>query len=329
MNVRVGSLSKTGFVIYSQGREDLILNVSFTLEAAQKKPEANGGGAEGPGTGGADAGAARRRGAAGVEGSEDAKRSKSNPQDLEIKEFAWIVPTPSLPLSYGQVDDLCFHELDDLVPIYKLVRTGGGGLGGFGGGAEVGEKKPERSLLMYAPQVTGGYTIQPLRAIGREGVRALKDWPAKNGFQPMNDSSLSYYADRGWTLLAIKAAVKGWKTGQAQTLAPLRISFPTSRIVFPMKMATGKVEATLFVLTDTALPDPAKALSSFCFRLDGAKPLARRAVEGKALLRLWQQSALRDAAGAYLYRYTTSPQFLSDGVYPSKFTTDVMFPVSQ
>ena len=93
-----------------------------------------------------------------------------------------------------------------------------------------------------------------------------------------------------------------------------------------MKMASGKVEATLFVLSSEELPDPAKVLKSFCFRLDGMKSVARRDINGNALSRLWQQSALQDTACAHLYRYTTAPQFLADGVYPSRFVTDVIFP---
>jgi hypothetical protein len=320
VHVRVASLSKTGLVIYGRGREDLIFNVSFTLESTLATSGHDKDLEEKPAT----ESAGNHADARALSG---AKKEKTSLPAAAIKELAWIVPTPSLPLSYGQVDDRCFRELDDLLPIYKSVKTGGG-LGGFGGNgsADPNNKGQQRSLLAYPPQAAGDYTIQPLRAIGPDGVRALKDWLAKNGFVAMNDSALSYYGDHDWTFLAIKANLKGWKAGQRQTLAPLRISFPTNRIVFPMKMASGKINATLFVLSDAALPDPANLLNRFNFRLEGAKPLARKSLEGASLSSLWQQSALKDMAGAYLYRYTTLPAFLSDGVDPSKFATDVIFP---
>ncbi|HLJ53751.1 MAG TPA: DUF2330 domain-containing protein [Chthonomonadaceae bacterium] len=323
MTVRIANLSKTGLIIYNDGREDLVLNVSFMLQSVEAKPEGDG---QKPPA--ATEGAAKDSQGQPGAGTENmsSKPGASKPKGAEIKEFAWIVPVPSLPLGYAQLDNRCFHELDDLLPVYRLVKSGGGP-GGFGGGqGDQGSGRPERSLLAYPPHVTGDYTILPLRVVGPEGVQELKGWLARNGFGPLNEGSLAYYAAHGWTFLAIKANVHGWTAGQAQSLAPLRISFATNRLVFPMKMASGEVNATLFVLTSAELPNPAKALSSFSFRLDGAKPVTRKSLDGTALSRLWQQSALGDRAGAVLYRYTTSPQFLSDGVEPSKFATEVIFP---
>jgi len=107
------------------------------------------------------------------------------------------------------------------------VKRGGGGLfGGFGGGEAGGlgggkaDGKPERSLLVFPSTTSGVYTMQPLRALGPKGVEELKSWLASNGFNPMNDRSLEYYADRNWTFLAIKARVQGLKAGWTGTLSP-------------------------------------------------------------------------------------------------------------
>jgi hypothetical protein len=297
VHVRVANLSKTGLVIYSQGREDLIFNVSFLLKP--QDPAAPGAVAASPAASGE-----------------------------EIRQLAWIIPVPSLPQSYGQVGDGFFRELDDLVPIYKAVRAGGGGLGGFGGGslgAEAGADR-SRSLLAYPPQAAGDYLIQPLRVAGAKGVMALKAWLIENGFAPMNDRSMAYYAEQGWTFLAIKVNMRGLKVGELQSLSPLRISFPTPRLVFPMKMAAGKVSATLFVLSDTPLPTPAGLLSRFGFKLDASRKVEKKVIAKGSLALLWDSSALREREGAYLYRYTTAQSFLSDGVDPSKFKTDVIFP---
>lgn len=315
MPVRITNLSKTGVILFNQGREDLIFSVTFTLEAMKTKtrPKQETVNKEENGTE-----TSHQEGAEQAPGSEPAEKAKpeQTPPEAEIKELAWIVPVPSMPASFGQVDAQCFSELDDLIPIYRLERTGGWGFGGGGGG----EQKPTRSLLVYPARISGDYLIQPLRATGKEGVQALKAWLDQHDFTPMSERAMSYYAANNWTFLAIKVRTKGLAAGKSQTLNPLRISFPTNRLVFPMKMAEGTVSATLFVLSDVQLPHPAQILSNFGFEFQGAKAIAREGLRQKKILDLWKQSGLRNGTEAYLYRYQ------ANAITPSSFSTDVIFP---
>lgn len=311
MFVRFTKLSKIALVLYSQGVEDLIFNVNFTLEnqpKAKEKPE--------------EKTIEENREAAGLNSDSEVVDAVEKPKSVEraaapeLKELAWVVPVPTVPTSYRQEEDQCFKELDDLLPIYKYMAIGGG----FGGSSDKGEKHQERSLLVYPSQITGDYAITPLRVLGKEGIAALKEWLEAYDFAPMSEQALKYYADNNWTFLAIKVKAREMKTGASQTLHPLHVTFRSSKIVFPMKMAEGKVSATLFIMTDTPLPIPGRAFLPFGFDFQGARKLFREDVAKKELAHFWRESGMRKSEGAYLYRYK------AEGITPSKFTTDVCFP---
>lgn len=255
----------------------------------------------------------------------EAKKEPEKPKLPEMKDFAWVVAVPTMPTGFKQVDDLCFKELDDLIPIFQNVTRGGsfgGGAGGFGG-ADNAEGRKERSLIVYSSQITGDYQIQPIRAIGKVGVTALQEWLEQNDYSPMSELAMKYYAENNWTFLAIKVNAKGMKTGVSQTLHPLRISFRSTYPVLPMKMAEGKVSATFFLMTDMPLPSPKSALSQFGFELQGARAFPRELLDNTKLLDVWNQSALKNKEGAYLYRYQAI------NINPSLFSTDVYYPIDK
>ena len=309
--MRVSTLSKTALVLYSQGVEDLIFNVNFTLEnlsKAKEKPEAKA--------------IEQKQEAADLNSDGEAAVAVEKPKPPvettvpEMSEMAWVVPVPTVPTSYRQEEDQCFKELDDLFPVYRYATSGGG----FGGSSEKSETRKERSLIVYPPQTVGDYAVTPLRALGKEGIAALKDWLEENNFAPMSEQALKYYAGNNWTFLAIKVKARELKAGVPQALHPLHVTFRSPKIVFPMKMAEGKVSATLFVMTDTPLPTPDKAFQPFGFDFQGARKLFREDAAKKELAHFWRESGLRKSERAYLYRYQ------AEGITPSKFTTDVCYP---
>ncbi len=309
--MRVSTLSKTALVIYSQGVEDLIFNVNFTLEnlpKAKEKPEGKA--------------IEEKQEAADLNSGGEAAVAAEKQIPLvemtvpKLNEMAWVVPVPTVPTSYRQEESQCFKELDDLLPVYRNASIGGG----FGGSSEKSETRKERSLIVFPSQTVGDYAVTPLRALGKEGNAVLKEWLEENDFVPMSEQALKYYAENNWTFLAIKVKAREMKAGVPQALHPLHVTFRSPRIVFPMKMAEGKVSATLFIMTDTPLPTPDRAFQPFGFDFQGARKLFREDVAKKELAHFWRESAMRKSEGACLYRYQAV------GITPSKFTTDVCYP---
>ena len=93
----------------------------------------------------------------------------------------------------------------------------------------------------------GGYDVARLRA---GDPRALERWLDRNGYAlPAGAAAiLADYVEQGWRYVAIRLA-----PGSSGRLKPLRISFPTARPVYPMRLsqlASEPVSVTLYVLAD-------------------------------------------------------------------------------
>jgi hypothetical protein len=140
-----------------------------------------------------------------------------------------IIPTPFVPeVSAG--DARTFELIESSIVPTTHIETDWWGLG----------------YLMPDPVETVADTftrvrVGPLEAttIAAEDTASLDTWLAVNNFEISPDlaKSLSGYAELGWSLTAIKLTNE---TGLGGHIDPIRLSFETDRLVYPMRLAKSE-----------------------------------------------------------------------------------------
>jgi hypothetical protein len=164
--------------------------------------------------------------------------------------FAWIVPLPARPeVTAINAYDSPFGEIS----LYTQRRSRWGYRGRMDkrGGAEKGAVK------VLEQKIVGVYEIAVLAA---EDAGALTKWLNKNGyaFPEKRKDVLEHYTKKDWVYVAMridrkalkKDEVKKLKTGELQ---PIRFTFKTEEIVYPLKISSinaGETKVLLYVLAD-------------------------------------------------------------------------------
>lgn len=169
-------------------------------------------------------------------------------------EIAWVIPVPSVPSHYAEDKG---RALEDLVQRYRNLTRPRSARNSPDNGADSVESLPEREPIeLLEAKVAGDYTIQPIKAHGEAGAKALGEWLQTNGFGVVPAENMRYYVEREWVWLCVKAKPSGRKA----KLAPLQITFATPRVVYPLKFSThqGTFALELFVVTKAPCPDVAK-----------------------------------------------------------------------
>jgi hypothetical protein len=178
-------------------------------------------------------------------------KGKSAPPSL-----AWVVPVPTVPTSYGVTKARAFKDLDTawtkLDPQKRGMRKGSN---------SPEDSVAEGGIKLLKSAVAGEYAIQPIKVTGPAGGVALNAWLTKNGFPAVPTANMAYYLQRKWVWLCVKTDTKA-AVGE---LRPLRITFKTPRIVYPLKFSThqGTFGLTLWVLTQDEVPSARTAAKVF------------------------------------------------------------------
>ncbi|WP_245769286.1 DUF2330 domain-containing protein [Streptomyces indicus] len=161
----------------------------------------------------------------------------------DAREAAWIMPVPSrADVRLG--DRALFDELAELTaPIHKKRFYFWPREGDFpfsaeesdGGGAGAPERTPPVGVT--GRDRLGPFDVARLTAADPD---ALADWLRKEGFRLPDRLSreLRPYVDQGWQYVAVRLAPDG--DGDATLgglLEPLRISFASDRLVYPMRLS--------------------------------------------------------------------------------------------
>ncbi|MFI6081080.1 DUF2330 domain-containing protein [Streptomyces sp. NPDC051217] len=178
----------------------------------------------------------------------------------DAPEAAWIMPVPSrADVELGDPD--LFGELDDLTaPVertryYFWPRDGDWPFASDDDGTSAGAPRPVDS----APEVgvvgrerLGDFDVARLTATDPD---ALRDWLDTNGFDLPADlaSGLQPYVDREWEYVAVRLAPEERGATLGGTLDPLRLSFESDRLIYPMRLsslADQPQSLGLYVLAD-------------------------------------------------------------------------------
>jgi hypothetical protein len=135
--------------------------------------------------------------------------------------FAYLASVTTTPLSDSDSDE-----------------AGAGAPTGAGGGVDVTSR-----------EVIGGYDVTTLRA---DDPAALKTWLDENGYTTPAGAEpiLADYVEQGWSYVAVKLAEEPPADG---VLRPLRIAFPSAKIVYPKRLdalADEPVKTTIYVVAD-------------------------------------------------------------------------------
>src|SRR5712691_7776595 len=164
------------------------------------------------------------------------------------RSLAWVVPVPAVPDHYAVEPAKVFEEL------FKLVEESRPRPPAFSRGVSVAAVALKKILQRVT---VGEYEIQPIRARGADAGPALNAWLSENGFGAVPVENMKYYLDASWTFLAVKMSPPQDRTSLEKEggFRPLRISFASNRIVYPLKFSShqGAFGVTLYVLTEQGL----------------------------------------------------------------------------
>ncbi len=163
-----------------------------------------------------------------------------------------------------------------------------------------------------APDVLARVRIGPLEAVTLRGGDAagLRKWLADNGFAlraPVADTLGGYVRD-GWSFVALRLVGEDLQGG----LAPVRLAFPSSRLVYPMRMSRAARETqrvTVYVLAPHRMD-----------RSDGDRGRQQVALDFAGRIRADDAhlNELTASGHDYLTRLTTVAE-------PAAITTDFVF----
>jgi hypothetical protein len=145
------------------------------------------------------------------------------------EEIAWVLPFPSLPSKYEEVDGPLFQELARMIsdPAEDGATFGSKGMPSLGGrGASDGIK-------VHDQVQAGQYLIQPIEIINENSGKELNAWLKKNKFNSMPEAKQKRYLKKGAAFLAIRMKMN--QPGEATLVSrPLHVTYASDSLSVPM-----------------------------------------------------------------------------------------------
>lgn len=160
---------------------------------------------------------------------------------------ALVLPTPT-PAKVTAVDKATFTELEALTgPEVKKRRH-------WTVGSIFATSSHSAAARPGAPQVVDQVHLGPLEATTLAGgdLAGLQKWLADNGYaiRPAVSAALDPYLRDGWSFVAMRLTSTAPIAGG---LKPVRVTFQSSRLVYPMRLsvaAAAPQQVTIFTLTE-------------------------------------------------------------------------------
>lgn len=161
---------------------------------------------------------------------------------------ALVVPTPA-PATVTSGDKATFGELGSLTAPQTQTRRH------WKLGAWLASHS-ERTMAAApaGPNVISQVQLGPLEVttLAAGDLSGLQKWLADNGYslRPAVSDALGPYVKDGWAFVAIRLTSTAPIVGD---LNPVRMTFPSSRFVYPMRLsvaAAGRQKVTVFTLSD-------------------------------------------------------------------------------
>jgi hypothetical protein len=161
------------------------------------------------------------------------------------RKAAWVMPVPSAAtVELG--DSALFTRLERMTRPKRVVRKTYWPFRDLGimagSGDRVGAAAPGAGVNVQQQMVLGPFAVT--RLTGTSGT-AVTDWLHKNGYvvPATLAANLTPYLTEKWEIVAVKLAPK--QDGEELTGAtpPLRLTFASDRIVYPMRLSKGATTA--------------------------------------------------------------------------------------
>ena len=166
----------------------------------------------------------------------------------EPADAAWILPVPATP-TFALGPDGLFDDLVEVTRPRVEVRKDWFPPIGAGGGDTAGAA-PGSDVSVLGRTTVGPYDVATLAA---SDGNALSQWLTAHGYtlDPELAQGAQPYADAGWQYVAVKLSAPSAGETLGRTLPPLRVTFASPEIVYPMRLtATAEIGPSLrlFVL---------------------------------------------------------------------------------
>lgn len=170
-------------------------------------------------------------------------------------QFAWIITTPTEPSAYHLADPKIFAETS--LWANRLTQPPRKSRPRSRLSAPTDDARPEAALEFGKREVVGPYDIQPVRARGRDALKALNKWLSDNGFPTEDPGHMKYFIDKEFTFLCVKINSAEGAAGVASSalLPPLHLTFETENPYYPLLFSSrqGVFDLELTTLTDKSL----------------------------------------------------------------------------
>jgi hypothetical protein len=252
---------------------------------------------------------------------------------------AWLMPVPSAaevslgePAVFGELGGLTAPRVeyrDVWWPTFSWLTTGAQVT------ADTAAALPGAGVNVLGRQRIGPFDVTRLAA---DDPAKLADWLADKGFPHPDDldENLAPYISDRWEIVAIQLVPAD--NGQTLTgdLQPLRLSFSSDTVVYPMRLsrsATTAQTVDLYLLADhrmdpTAVPiagqRPSLKYSGF---LDGAdvSPALAPYVGDRAFLTQWNDNIAEPASidGDYVFEQAASDDTYQQVIYRTRNRGDI------
>lgn len=241
--------------------------------------------------------------------------------------FAWVITVPNEPDDYAVADKTLFKDMFAwanplVVPASRNKSKNGLGLGGVTAGG----------VIVGKPVNVGPYTIQPVRAVGREALEGLNDWLQKNGFPSEEPKHMEYFVDNQFTFLCVKFSPPEKKEAVAGEggVPPLHLSFKSPNPYYPLRFSSrqGVFDVNLYVLTKKEFDY--KKSSDSLKRINWAETDLNQnvLVEPRSfpatLKKIYAKSKFKDDAGRWYLNVLRTRQTNKDNAI-AKWTEDIFF----
>ena len=190
----------------------------------------------------------------------------------ELKQFCWLITVPNEPDHYEVVDFDIFRQL------YKLKRKhlekpkseNIGCTVGCSVQMEAKAAEAVEGVELGRRAKAGPYDIQPVRGVGKNALSGLNTWLTRNGFPTEPENHMKYFVDNKFTFLCIKVnpADQESKISPYPSLNPLRLTFKSDSIYYPMKYSSQQGEFSVNLYTLTTKPIDYKLSADTLERID-------------------------------------------------------------
>ena len=225
-----------------------------------------------------------------------------------VERLAFVIPVPAAPDLVEMVDSRVFTDIRN----FELRHSDSG---------------------PALPEIAGEYVWTVIsREQGKPIHDTLNSWLELNGLNTLPDESLRYCDDNSWSFVILRVSRCGHRC--AGTLRPLRISFESENVAFPLKSVKQEhpVSVCLFLITKDSL-DPAP-LEDFGFALGSGADLPNR-MTLKRLPRSVESMLVRfgNHGGVFkelrrgpIYLYTAKAEFTAADSHAPQWKTEVQLP---